>query len=169
MGAPIDVGPERDAGGEPVADLEVRAGAPAALAATTIAGDLTVRSIDEVPVLAVVAARAAGTTVIRDAEELRVKESDRIATTVAMLRGFGVEAEARPDGLAIEGTAGAPLRGGARVDAAGDHRIAMAAAIGGLVATGPTRIDDAANVATSYPGFVAALRALGAAVEVLPA
>jgi 3-phosphoshikimate 1-carboxyvinyltransferase len=83
-----------------------------------------------------------------------------------MLRAFGVEAEARPDGLAIEGTAGAPLRGGARIDAAGDHRIAMAAAIGGLVAAGPTRIDDAANVATSYPGFVAALRALGAAVEV---
>jgi 3-phosphoshikimate 1-carboxyvinyltransferase len=167
MGAVIVIGPTTDAGGEPVADLEVPAGPRTPLAATTIAGDLTVRSIDEVPVLAVLAARATGTTVIRDAEELRVKESDRIATTVAMLRAFGVTAEARADGLAIEGTGGAPLRA-ARVDAAGDHRIAMAAAIAGLVADGPTRIDDAANVATSYPGFVAALRALGAAVEVVP-
>jgi len=165
MGATVTLGPVTDEGGEPVADLEVPSGPAPGLTATTIAGDLTVRAIDEVPILAVIAARATGTTVIRDAEELRVKESDRIATTVAMLRAFGVTAEARPDGLAVEGTGGAPLRA-ARVHAAGDHRIAMAAAIAALVADGPTRIDDAANVATSYPGFVAALRALGAEVEV---
>jgi len=75
----------------------------AALRATEIAGDLAVRSIDELPVLAVLAARAEGTTIVRDAEELRVKESDRIATTVAMLRGFGITCEARPDGFAVEG------------------------------------------------------------------
>jgi 3-phosphoshikimate 1-carboxyvinyltransferase len=165
MGAGVALADGTDEGGEPVADLELPPGPAPALAATTIAGDLTVRAIDEVPILAVIAARAAGETVIRDAEELRVKESDRIATTVAMLRAFGVDAEARPDGLAVRGTAGAPFRA-ARVHAEGDHRIAMAAAIAGLAADGPTRIDDAANVATSYPGFVAALRALGAAIDV---
>jgi 3-phosphoshikimate 1-carboxyvinyltransferase len=163
MRAPVTIEPSADAGGEPVATLEVPAGPAPAIAATTIGGDLVVRAIDEVPILAVIAARATGTTVIRDAAELRVKESDRIATTVAMLRAFGVEAEAQADGLTITGTGGAPFRA-ARVDAAGDHRIAMAAAIAGLVADGPTRIDDADNVATSYPGFVAALRALGATV-----
>ena len=165
MGARVEVSSPSDAGGEPVADLVVPAGAAPALAATTIAGDLVVRALDEIPVLAVVAARAAGETVIRDAGELRVKESDRIATTVAMLRALGVEAEARPDGLVIAGVAGRPFRAG-RIDAAGDHRIAMAGAVAALVADGPCRIDDAANVATSYPGFVAALRALGATVEV---
>jgi 3-phosphoshikimate 1-carboxyvinyltransferase len=165
MGATVAIGARADEGGEPVADLEVPAGGAAALRATEIAGDLTVRAIDEVPILAVVAARAHGTTIIRDAEELRVKESDRIATTVAMLRAFGVEAEARPDGLAVTGTGGAPLRA-ARVHAEGDHRIAMAAAVAALVADGPTRIDDAANVATSYPGFVAAMRTLGATIAV---
>jgi 3-phosphoshikimate 1-carboxyvinyltransferase len=165
MGAGVAFADGTDEGGEPVADLELPPGPAPALTATAIAGELTVRAIDEVPILAVLAARAAGETVIRDAEELRVKESDRIATTVAMLRAFGVDAEARPDGLAVRGTAGAPFRA-ARVHAEGDHRIAMAAAIAGLAADGPTRIDDAANVATSYPGFVAALRALGAAIDV---
>jgi 3-phosphoshikimate 1-carboxyvinyltransferase len=165
MGARVDVEPGADAGGEPVATLSVPAGPAAGLTATELAGDLVVRAIDEVPILAVVAARATGTTVIRDASELRVKESDRIATTVAMLRGFGVEAEARGDGLAVTGTGGAPFRA-ARVHAEGDHRIAMAAAIAALAADGPTRIDDADNVATSYPGFVAAMRQLGAAIEI---
>jgi 3-phosphoshikimate 1-carboxyvinyltransferase len=165
MHAPVTIEPGAEAGGEPVATLEVPAGPALGLVATEIAGDLVVRAIDEVPILAVLAARAHGTTVIRDATELKVKESDRIATTVAMLRAFGVEADEAPDGLTIAGTGGAPFRA-ARVDAAGDHRIAMAAAIGGLVADGPTRIDDADNVATSYPGFVAALRALGATVDI---
>jgi 3-phosphoshikimate 1-carboxyvinyltransferase len=162
MGGTVVVDGRRDDGPEPVADLVVR-GDAATLRGCEIAGDLAVRSIDELPVLAVLAARARGTTVVRDADELRVKESDRIATTCAMLRAFGVACEARPDGFAVEGRADRPLAA-ARVDAAGDHRIAMAAAVAGLVADGATTIDDADNVATSYPGFTAALRELGAQV-----
>jgi len=152
-------------GGEPVALLHARAGrgAPKAIAIT---GDLTVRAIDEITILAVLAARARGTTVIRDAEELKVKESDRIATTAAMLRGFGVSVEIHDDGLSIEGRPDEPLRA-AQVHAEGDHRIAMAAAVAALAADGPTRIDDADNVATSYPGFVDAMRTLGATIEVV--
>ena len=153
----------RDAGPEPLADLVVRGPAPG-LAATEIAGDLAVRSIDELPILAVLAARASGTTIVRDADELRVKESDRIATTCAMLRAFGVECEERPDGFAVQGRGDRPLEPG-RVHADGDHRIAMAAAVAGLAATGPTIIEDADNVATSYPGFAAALTALGAQIR----
>ena len=165
MGATVEIRDPRASGGEPVADLHVAIGAAGSLRATTIAGDLTVRSLDEIPILAVVAARAKGTTVIRDGEELRVKESDRIATTAAMLRAFGIEVEVRPDGMAIEGRPDRPLSA-AHVDAAGDHRIAMSAAIAALVADGETRIDDADNVATSYPGFVAAMQTLGARIDV---
>jgi 3-phosphoshikimate 1-carboxyvinyltransferase len=163
MGAPVTAAAPVVEGGEPVADLTAAGGA--GLRATEIAGDVTVRAIDEIPILAVLAARAAGATVIRDAEELRVKESDRIATTAAMLGAFGVAVEVRADGLVVEGRPDRPLAA-ARVDAAGDHRIAMAAAVAGLCADGPTRIDDCDNVATSYPGFVAALRGLGARVDV---
>ena len=165
MNALVEPQAERRSGGEPVADLAVTSGAGNDLRATEIAGDLTVRAIDEIPILAVVAARARGTTTVRDAEELRVKESDRVATTAAMLRGFGVTVEERPDGLVIEGQPDRPLKA-AHVHAAGDHRIAMAAAVAALVADGPTRIDDADNVATSYPGFVDALRKLGATIRV---
>ncbi len=167
MGARVDVEDAEVRGGEPVASLAVRAGGGDALVGTEIAGDLTVRAIDEIPVLAVVASRARGTTVVRDGEELRVKESDRVATTAAMLRAFGVAVEERPDGLAVEGQGDAPLRA-AHVHAHGDHRIAMAAAIAALAADGPTRIDDADNVATSYPGFVDAMRGLGARIDVMP-
>ncbi len=152
--------------GEEVVTIDVAGPAPA-LRATRIDGELTVRAIDEIPILAALAAIADGDTVIADAGELRVKESDRIATTVAMLRGFGVEAEAQGDGLVVAGRGRRPLRA-ARVDSAGDHRIAMAGAVLALVADGPSRIDDADNVATSYPGFVAALTALGAEVRVEP-
>jgi 3-phosphoshikimate 1-carboxyvinyltransferase len=163
MGGVVELA-DRDASGpEPTATLVIR-GAPATLCATEIAGDLAVRSIDELPILAVIAARARGTTVVRDAGELRVKESDRIATTCAMLRGFGIACEARADGFTVEGRPDRPLDA-AHVHADGDHRIAMAAAIGGLVAAGPTRVDDADNVATSYPGFTAAMTRLGAAIE----
>ncbi len=164
MGGGVTCEAARMAGPEPVADLVVRGAAPA-LRATEIAGDLAVRSIDELPILAVLAARAHGTTIVRDAEELRVKESDRIATTCAMLRAFGVECEVHPDGFAVQGRPDGPLRA-ARVHADGDHRIAMAAAVAALVADGTTVIDDADNVATSYPGFAAALGALGATIRV---
>ncbi len=162
MGGTVILENARQTGPEPIADLVVRGPAPG-LVATEIAGDLAVRSIDELPILAVLAARARGTTIVRDAEELRVKESDRVATTCAMLRAFGITCEARPDGFAVEGQPDRPFAPG-RVHADGDHRIAMAGAVAGLVATGESVIDDADNVATSYPGFVAALRALGAEV-----
>jgi 3-phosphoshikimate 1-carboxyvinyltransferase len=162
MGATVSLEERRDAGPEPVATLVVR-GASHELRATEIAGELAVRSIDELPILAVLAARARGTTIVRDAEELRVKESDRIATTCAMLRAFGVACEIHPDGFTVEGRPDRPLDP-ANVHAEGDHRIAMSAAVAGLVASGPTVIDDADNVATSYPGFAAALSGLGASV-----
>ena len=159
MGGAVTQEDPRMAGPEPVADLVVRGPAPG-LRATDISGDLAVRSIDELPILGVLAARAHGTTTVRNAEELRVKESDRIATTCAMLRAFGVTCEARADGFVVEGRPDRPLTA-AQVNADGDHRIAMAAAVAALVADGPTTIDDADNVATSYPGFAAALTVLG--------
>ncbi len=163
MGGRVALEDARSTGPEPVATLVVRGAAPE-LHATEITGDLAVRSIDELPVLAVIAARARGTTVVRDAEELRVKESDRIATTCAMLRAFGIACEARPDGFVVEGRPDRPLDPG-RVHAEGDHRIAMAAAIAALVASGDTEIADADNVATSYPGFAAALQGLGTEIR----
>ena len=165
MNALVEPQAERTSGGEPVADLAVSHGAGQDLRATEIGGDLTVRAIDEIPILAVVAARARGTTIIRDADELRVKESDRIKTTCEMLRAFGVEVEEHAAGFSVQGQPDRPLRA-ARVHAHGDHRIAMAAAVAALVADGPTRIDDADNVATSYPGFVAAMTRLGASIRV---
>ena len=106
--------------------------------------------IDEIPVLAVAAALAEGTTTFADAAELTVKESDRVTTTVALLAALGARAESRPDGLVVHG--GPRLRGG-EVDAAGDHRIAMAAAVAGLAAEGRTTVHGWEAVATSYPGF----------------
>jgi 3-phosphoshikimate 1-carboxyvinyltransferase len=135
------------------------------LAATIIAGELTVRSNDELPILAVVAARAAGTTEIRDADELRVKESDRIATTCEMLRALGVEVEERAGGMIIQGVPGRRFRS-ARVHARGDHRIAMSAAVAGLAADGPVRVDGAECVATSFPDFPEVLRRLGADIAI---
>ncbi len=165
MGAEVTWRELRQIGGEPVADLVVRGPAPG-LRATEVAGDVTVRAIDEIPILAAVAARAEGTTIFRDAEELRVKESDRIATTVAMLRGFGIEVEARPDGLAVTGQPGRTLTP-ARVDAAGDHRIAMAATVLALAGADRSRIEDVTNVATSFPSFVDVMRGLGATLDVV--
>ncbi len=163
MGGHVELEDRDDSGPEPIATLVIR-GAARELRAIEIAGDLAVRSIDELPILAVIAARAKGTTHIRDASELRVKESDRIATTCAMLRAFGVRCEARSDGFSVEGT-DRPFTA-AHVHADADHRIAMAAAVAALVAEGPAEIDDADNVATSYPGFAAALTALGGNVAV---
>jgi 3-phosphoshikimate 1-carboxyvinyltransferase len=162
MGGVVALEDRITTGPEPIATLVVR-GAATELRATTIAGDLAVRSIDELPILAILASRARGTTTVRDAGELRVKESDRIATTCAMLRGFGITCESTPDGFTVEGRPDRPLDA-AHVHAEGDHRIAMAAAVGGLVAQGATVVEDADNVATSYPGFAAAMRTLGADV-----
>lgn len=149
MGADITVEGEDPAAR--TADLRVRA---AALTATTVAGDEVPGLIDEIPVLAVAAAVAEGTTTFRDAAELRVKESDRVATTVAALRAVGAAADGLPDGLAVDG---GPLPGGA-VDAVGDHRIAMAFAVAGLASAAGVTVDGWEAVATSYPGFEEELR-----------
>ena len=148
MGASVRVLDERERSGEPLADLRVEASG--GLHGVEIGGDIVPNLIDEIPVLAVAAAFARGRTVIRDAEELRVKETDRIEATAAFLRDMGADVEERPDGLVIEG--GRPLRG-AEVDSRHDHRIAMAAAVAALGASGPTTIHGASAAAVSFPGF----------------
>lgn len=155
MGATVREVDERELGFEPVATLVVEA--PDALSATTIAGPLVPRTIDELVVLAVVAARARGVTEIRDAAELRVKESDRIALVVRHLAAMGAAVEPLPDGLRIEGPR--PLCG-ATIDAEGDHRIAMAFAVAGLLAGGETTIRGAECADVSFPGFYAALESV---------
>ena len=138
---------ERTEGGEPVADLLVT---PSELHGTEIGGDLIPRILDEVPILAVAACFADGETVIRDASELRVKESDRIATTVEELSRLGANIEAREDGMVIRGTG--RLKGTA-CQSHGDHRLAMAMAVCGLLAEGETVVEGAADASVSYPGF----------------
>ena len=165
MGARVELESMDRSGSEPIADLSVSRGAGDYLWPTVVGGDLTVRSIDELPILAVLAARASGVTEFRNAAELRVKESDRIATTCSMLRALGREVEEREDGFLVAGVADRPFRT-ARIDAAGDHRIAMAAAVAGLAAEGPVRIDGADIVDTSFPGFADALRGLGVDIAV---
>ena len=149
MGAIVELNNQRDVSGEPVADIIVRG---SKLYGTRIDGDLIVTSLDELPALAVAAAFAEGVTEIRDAEELRVKESDRIETTSAMLTAMGIDVEQWRDGMRIVG--GQPR--GATVDSHGDHRLAMSAAVAALTAdpeSGPTTIQRASAVEISYPGF----------------
>jgi 3-phosphoshikimate 1-carboxyvinyltransferase len=124
----------------------------APLAATRVDGDEIPALIDEIPALAVAATYATGTTTFADAAELKVKESDRIATMVAALLAVGGEAEERPDGLVVHGTGGRPLKGGP-VDSAGDHRVGMALAVAGLAASAPVTVSGWEAVATSYPAF----------------
>jgi 3-phosphoshikimate 1-carboxyvinyltransferase len=152
MGARVEVRDEREEGGEPVGTVAVRAGP---LRGVVIGGAVIPRAIDELPVLAVAACLAAGETVIRDAAELRVKESDRVAVLARELRRLGADITPQPDGLVIAG--GRRLRGG-RVRSGGDHRVAMALAVAGLCAAGPVVIEDSGCVETSFPGFEAALR-----------
>lgn len=147
MGARISLENMRDSAGEPAADIRVAA---SELRGTRIDGDLIVRALDELPVIAVAAACAEGLTEIRDAAELRVKESDRIACTAAMLRALGVDVVEHEDGLDVFG--GGIKRGG-RVDSAGDHRMAMAAAIAAAAAPEPVEIAGAGAVGISYPAF----------------
>ncbi len=154
MGANLTVTNERMEGQEPVGDVTVRS---AALGGTTIEGDIIPRLIDEIPVLAVAAAYANGVTTVRDASELRSKESDRITTVVTELRKLGAELEPTTDGMVIAG--GGELHG-AGVESYGDHRLAMAMAIASLGAEGETVIADAGSVAVSYPDFWAHLEGL---------
>jgi len=147
MGADVSFETPREQAGEPVADISVRY---RKLHAVEIAGKLIPRSIDEIPVLAVAASYAEGTSFIKDASELRVKESDRIATMVKELKKMGVQAKERPDGMEITGR---EFLDGAVCESHGDHRIAMSMAVAGLAAQGETIIRDAEWIETSFPGF----------------
>lgn len=157
MGADIAEIDAREVGGEAVADLRVR---HASLQAIEVPPELAPSMIDEYPILFVAASYAQGRTVARGAHELRVKESDRIATMRTALEAAGVRTEEHEDGLTIEGTGGDPLPGGAQVASKLDHRIAMSMTVAGLGAARPITIDDAAPVATSYPDFFQTLDAL---------
>ncbi|PZQ40304.1 MAG: bifunctional prephenate dehydrogenase/3-phosphoshikimate 1-carboxyvinyltransferase [Ectopseudomonas oleovorans] len=159
MGGDITLENQREVGGEPVADIRVRA---AKLKGIDIPEDLVPLAIDEFPVLFVAAACAEGRTVLRGAEELRVKESDRIQVMADGLIALGVKAEPTPDGIIIEGGA----IGGGEVWAHGDHRIAMSFSVASLRATAPIRIHDCANVATSFPNFLALSAEVGINVAV---
>ena len=150
MGADITELDARTVGGEPVADLRVR---HAPLSAIDVPPELAPSMIDEYPALFVAAAFAAGASVARGAHELRVKESDRIAAMAEALGAIGATVTEFEDGLAITGTSGEPLAGGARIASKLDHRIAMSMAVAGLRCTAPLTVDDVAPVATSYPAF----------------
>jgi 3-phosphoshikimate 1-carboxyvinyltransferase len=162
MGAQIEILNPRELGGEPVADLRVQGGA---LRGIEIGAELVASAIDEFPALFVAAACARGETVVSGAQELRVKESDRIQTMCDGLRSLGISAIALPDGARI---LGGRLRGGV-VDAHGDHRVAMSFAMAGLRAEQPITILDCANVQTSFPGFAGLAAGAGLRLQALPA
>ena len=158
MGADITEENPRIVGGEPVADLRVR---HAALRAVEVPHHLAPSMIDEYPVLFVAAAFAEGRTVARGAHELRVKESDRIVAMAEALGACGVQTEEFEDGLAIQGSGGAPIPGGGTIASKLDHRIAMSMVVAGLAAKTALVIDDVSPIATSYPNFFETLDALG--------
>ncbi|HEX2027845.1 MAG TPA: 3-phosphoshikimate 1-carboxyvinyltransferase [Nitriliruptorales bacterium] len=161
MGADLEVLPEGETAGEPRATVRVR---PARLTGTTVAGAAVVDALDELPVLAVAGALARGGLEVRDAAELRVKESDRLAAIAATLGALGVSVEERPDGFRVPG--GERPSGGV-VEAGGDHRVAMTAVVAATYATAPVEVRGFGCVATSYPSFLDDLAALGGRVEVL--
>lgn len=161
MGALIEIIPRGEQGGEPVGDVIV---CHAPLRGIEISGERVTAMIDEFPVFAVAAACAEGITQVREAEELRHKESDRIRAVCEMLNALGVRVEEHPDGFTVYGEGG--LRGGAVISAAGDHRIAMAAAVAGLAAARPVTVQGAEIMAESYPQFVGTLQALGGKIRV---
>lgn len=156
MGGHVVIHQAHNEGGEPVADVTARA---SVLRATEISGNTVVRMIDEFPLLAVAATQAHGTTVVRDAAELRVKETDRIAVIASELDKMGARIKSRPDGFVVTGPT--PLQG-AVVDSHGDHRVAMALAVAAMIADGETTLQNANYIADSFPGFVEALQTLGA-------
>jgi 3-phosphoshikimate 1-carboxyvinyltransferase len=147
MGADLAVEEERQVAGEPVADIVVRS---SKLTGTEIAGDNVRSAMDEVPALAVAAAFAQGQTEVREASELRVKESDRVTSVVSQLSALGVQIDERDDGMVVDGGKGVP---GGTVHAFGDHRLAMAFAVAGLASRDGVTIDDAECVSVSYPAF----------------
>jgi 3-phosphoshikimate 1-carboxyvinyltransferase len=153
-GVELDVKARRKVAGEDVADLKVRGGT---LRPFEIGGALVPRLIDEIPVLAVLAARCPGTSTFRDAADLRAKESDRIDSTARLLRALGVDVEERADGFLVHGRPDALFDGGGTIDAAHDHRIAMSAAVATTCARGPVSLAGADAVDSSFPGFFDAL------------
>ena len=155
MGADITISNERTSGGEKMGDLTVRS---AKLHGTTIAGDLIPRLVDEIPVIAVAAACAEGVTEIHDAQELKVKESNRLETVAQGLRAFGCEVEVLDDGLRIAG--GKPLQADAVCNSFGDHRIAMSMTIAALAAEGAAEIEQFEAVSVSWPSFWADIQGL---------
>jgi 3-phosphoshikimate 1-carboxyvinyltransferase len=158
MGADLRLVNQRTCGAEPVADIEIR---PVALRGIRVPERLVPLSIDEFPAFFIAAACAEGETLVTGAEELRVKESDRIAVMARGLGALGIRHEVLPGGLRIEGG----TLGGGVVDSSGDHRIAMSFAIASLRATAPIEILDVANVATSFPGFAMLGRSVGLDIE----
>ena len=161
MGGDISFANLREVGGEPVADIVVR---HSVLRGIETPVETVAAMVDEYPILFVAAALAEGRTVARGLEELRVKESDRIAVMAEGLRAIGARVEELEDGLIIDGTGGDKLAGGATIAARLDHRIAMSFAVAGLVSRDSVTIDDMSPVATSFPGFIALMTGLGAQV-----
>jgi 3-phosphoshikimate 1-carboxyvinyltransferase len=162
-GGGMGISPSGASLGEPFGDVSSRG---SKLRGIALAGELAHRALDEIPALCVLAARARGRTEISDCADLREGPGDRIGALVELLNAFGVAAEERPDGLVIEGEPERPLRA-ARVSSGGDHRLAMAAILLGLVADGESVLDDADCAAVSFPRYVGTLRALGAKIEVM--
>ena len=158
MGGQIEVAEARMSGAEPVADLKVRR---SDLRGIDVPAELVALAIDEFPVLFIAAACAEGETLISGAQELRVKESDRIGTMSAGLKTLGVQHEAYPDGLRIQGRPAGAAFGAGAIDSGGDHRVAMSFSIASLRSSGPIVIRNVANVATSFPGYVQLARAAG--------
>jgi 3-phosphoshikimate 1-carboxyvinyltransferase len=162
MGGRIDILNARESGAEPVADLRIRA---SSLQGVRVGRDLVSLAIDELPVLFIAAACARGETWVSGAEELRVKESDRIAAMSAGLTTLGVAHSPLPDGMRIEGRSEGAAFGEGEIDSFGDHRIAMSFAIASLRAAGAITIRDVANVATSFPGFVDLAQSVGLTIR----
>ena len=165
MGAVLGAESIGEAAGERLIDMTAAA---SDLKGVSVPPSLVPSMIDEFPILAVVAAFADGETIVSGAEELRVKESDRITATIDLLRVNGVEVEERPDGFAIQGCGGPPP-GGGLVDTRHDHRIAMSALVMGTAAQNPVRVDDISMIDTSYPEFFDHMRSLGADIRDVPA
>lgn len=167
MGANFTLTNERVTGGEPAADLTVRFDE---LHSTAVHGASVVCGIDELPIWAVAASQAAGSSTVRDAAELRVKEVDRIGVLAGELRKLGIQLTEYADGFTVHGPVRLALNSlkgpcGVEVDSHDDHRLGMSLAVAGLVATGDTLVHDAACVADSFPGFVETMQALGAKME----
>jgi 3-phosphoshikimate 1-carboxyvinyltransferase len=163
MGVDISSSNERESGNEPIADVTVRS---SNLRGVVVGGATVVRMIDEFPVLAVAATQAQGATIVRNAAELRVKETDRIATVAHQLGAMGAHIEPLPDGFVVQGPT--PLRG-AVVDSHGDHRLAMALAVAGMVADGEVVVQRADCITDSFPGFEEVIGELGATVLTIEA